>query len=201
MKLRMYLFGIYPKESNSQKKTNMATLAGMVAGVLLGLGGAGDAGGAVIMSTAAAGQAFSLAYSREDEAEADQVGLKYLSRAGYNAKGLLVVMKKMRGKEWFDSSIIPTYTRPLFLGASIWALFANGTSFVDEVNFAEPTKHVPPSLFPAAYAMIRSSGERCLRFCVLLFIPQAPCFNLYVAISNAEGLHNDDLCESTAIKR
>jgi predicted Zn-dependent protease len=99
------------KRIEQSKKTNMATLAGMVAGVLLGLGGAGDAAGAVIMGTAAAGQAFSLAYSREDEAEADQVGLKYLNLAGYDAKGLLVVMEKMRGKEWFDSSIIPTYMR------------------------------------------------------------------------------------------
>jgi predicted Zn-dependent protease len=99
------------KRIEQSKKTNMATLAGMVAGVLLGLGGAGDAASAVMMGSAAAGQAISLAYSREDETEADQVGLKYLNRAGYNAKGLLVVMKKMRGKEWFDSSVIPTYMR------------------------------------------------------------------------------------------
>ncbi len=99
------------KKIERSTKTNMATLAGIAAGVLLGLGGAGDAAGAVIMGSAAAGQTASLAYSRDDEAEADQVGLKYLNRVGYSAKGLLVVMKKMRGKEWFDSSIIPTYMR------------------------------------------------------------------------------------------
>lgn len=99
------------KRIEQSKKTNMATLAGMAAGVLLGIGGAGDAAGAVIVGSAAAGQTVSLAYSREDEAEADQVGLKYLNLAGYDAKGLLVVMEKMRGKEWFDSSIIPTYMR------------------------------------------------------------------------------------------
>jgi len=89
----------------------MATLAGMAAGILLGIGGAGDAAGAVVMGSAAAGQTAALAYSRDDEAEADQVGLGYLNRAGYSAKGLLMVMKKMRGKEWFDSSVIPTYMR------------------------------------------------------------------------------------------
>ncbi len=99
------------KRIEQSKKTNLATLAGMAAGVLLGIGGAGDAAGAVIVGSAAAGQTVSLAYSREDETEADQVGLKYLNLAGYNAKGLLVVMEKMRGKEWFDSSIIPTYMR------------------------------------------------------------------------------------------
>ena len=99
------------KRIEQSKKTNMATLAGMAAGVLLGLGGAGDAAGAVIMGSAAAGQTLSLAYSREDETEADQVGLKHLNSAGYDANGLLVVMEKMRGKEWFDSNIIPTYMR------------------------------------------------------------------------------------------
>ncbi len=89
----------------------MATLAGIVAGVLLGLGGAGDAAGAVIMGSAAAGQTSALAYSRDDEAEADQVGLKYLNRVGYSAKGLLAVMNKFRSKEWFDSSVFPTYMR------------------------------------------------------------------------------------------
>ncbi|UCD32099.1 MAG: M48 family metalloprotease [Desulfobacterales bacterium] len=93
------------------KKTNMVTLAGMVAGVLLGIGGAGDAASAVIMGSTAASQTSALAYSRDDEAEADQVGLKHLNHTGYSAKGLLVVMKKMRSKEWFDSSVIPTYMR------------------------------------------------------------------------------------------
>jgi predicted Zn-dependent protease len=82
------------KKIEQSKKTNKLTLAGMAAAVLLGLGGAGDAAGAVLAGSAAAGQASALAYSRDNEAEADQVGLKYLNRAGYSAKGLLVVMKK-----------------------------------------------------------------------------------------------------------
>jgi predicted Zn-dependent protease len=84
------------KKIEQSKKTNKLTLAGMAAAVLLGLGGAGDAAGAVLAGSAAAGQASALAYSRDNEAEADQVGLKYLNRAGYSAKGLLVVMKKKR---------------------------------------------------------------------------------------------------------
>ncbi|MBW1754191.1 MAG: M48 family metalloprotease [Deltaproteobacteria bacterium] len=75
------------KKIERSKKTSMATMAGMAAGILLGIGGAGDAAGAVIMGSAAAGQTSALAYSRDDEAEADQVGLKYLNRAGYSAEG------------------------------------------------------------------------------------------------------------------
>jgi predicted Zn-dependent protease len=84
------------------KKIGIATLAGIVAGVLLG-------SGEVAVGAAAAGQTAALAYSREDEAEADQVGLEYLNRAGYSAEGLLLVLKKMRGKQWFGSNQIPTY--------------------------------------------------------------------------------------------
>ncbi len=84
------------------KKIGIATLAGMVAGVLLG-------SGEVALGTAAAGQTAALAYSRDDEAEADQVGLEYLNRAGYSSKGLLLVLKKMRDKQWISSNQIPTY--------------------------------------------------------------------------------------------
>jgi predicted Zn-dependent protease len=92
------------------QKINIATLAGMAAGVLLGAaGGAGAAANAVTMGSVAAGQSMSLAYSREDERQADQIGLHMERKAGYNGKGLLDVLKKIRSKRWFDSNQIPTY--------------------------------------------------------------------------------------------
>jgi len=90
-------------------KIGLATLAGVVAGILMGIGGAGSAAGAVVMGSAAAGQSVSLAYSREDEAQADQLGMKFLTDAGYNADGLIVILKKIRARQWFDSKDIPTY--------------------------------------------------------------------------------------------
>ena len=93
----------------SSKKIGMATLAGMVAGVLLGAGGAGAAAGAVTMGSVAAGQSAALAYSRENEMQADQLGLGYLTQAGYTGEGLLTSLKKIRSKQWFGSEQIPTY--------------------------------------------------------------------------------------------
>ncbi|MGW8325996.1 MAG: M48 family metalloprotease, partial [Desulfobacterales bacterium] len=49
------------------EKANIATLAGVVAGVLLGTAGASAAGNALTVGSVAAGQAYALAYSREDE--------------------------------------------------------------------------------------------------------------------------------------
>jgi len=97
------------KKIERSKKIGMATLAGIVAGVLLGSGGAAEAANAVTVGTLAAGQSIALAYSRDDESEADQVGLEHLNRAGYSAQGLLTVLNKMRSRQWFGSKQIPTY--------------------------------------------------------------------------------------------
>lgn len=91
------------------KKINMATLAGVAAGVLMGLGGAGEAAGAVTMGSMAAGQTAELAYSRENEMQADELGVEFLTKAGYSASGLLEILKKIRSKSWFGSDQVPTY--------------------------------------------------------------------------------------------
>ena len=88
-------------------KIGMASLAGMVAGIFLG--GGGNLGQAVTIGSMAAGQSAQLKYSREDEMEADQLGLKYLSQLGYSAQGLLNILKKIRAKQWFGSDLVPSY--------------------------------------------------------------------------------------------
>jgi len=91
------------------KKIGVATLAGIAAGILLGVGGAGEAASAVTMGSVAAGQSAELSYSRENEMQADQLGLKFITDAGYSASGLLKILKKIRGKTWFGSDQIPKY--------------------------------------------------------------------------------------------
>lgn len=92
------------------KKISMATLAGAAAGALLGATtGSGEAAQALTMGSMAAGQTAELAYSRENEIQADQVGLGYLNKAGYSAEGLLKILKKIRSKQWFGSEVVPTY--------------------------------------------------------------------------------------------
>lgn len=86
------------------KTINVATMAGMLAGILLGAStGNADAMQAVTIGSAAAGQTAALAYSREDEAQADQIGLNYLYKAGYSGGGLLAILKKIRSKRWFEA--------------------------------------------------------------------------------------------------
>jgi len=92
-----------------QSKIGLITLAGIAAGIFLGLEGAGTASSALTLGSVAAGQSISLAYSREDEIQADQIGLTYLNKAGYSGSGLLTMLKKIRSKQWFGSDQIPTY--------------------------------------------------------------------------------------------
>ena len=94
-----------------QKKMGWASIAGMAAGILLGVGGATEAASAVTMGSQGAVQSAELAYGREDEMQADQFGVKFITEAGYNAEGLLKILKKIREKTWFGSDQIPTYLK------------------------------------------------------------------------------------------
>ncbi|MFO8049615.1 MAG: M48 family metalloprotease [Desulfosudaceae bacterium] len=87
---------------DQQKKISLATLAGMAAAVFLG-------SPALAIGSAASGQAASLAYSRQDERQADQLGVKYLCQAGYSARGLLTILEKIQSRNWFSVYDIPSY--------------------------------------------------------------------------------------------
>jgi beta-barrel assembly-enhancing protease len=91
------------------QKIGIATLAGVAAGILLGIGGSAAAANALTVGSAAAGQSVELSYSREDEFQADQIGLISLTKAGYNGKGLLTMLKKLWSRRWFGPAQIPTY--------------------------------------------------------------------------------------------
>ncbi len=93
------------------KKIGAATLAGVIAGILLGSAGAGEAAGAMMVGSMAAGQSLALAYSREDEMQADQLGLRNLAEAGFSGEGLLTSLRKIRSQQWFGTREVPTYLK------------------------------------------------------------------------------------------
>ena len=87
------------------KLISIGSLIGVLAGIFIG----SDAGGAVTVGSIAGAQSAVLKYSREDEREADQVGLNYLIQAGYNPSGMVSAMQKMRRMQWFSGGDIPSY--------------------------------------------------------------------------------------------
>ena len=90
-------------------KVGLATLAGIAAGIFIGAGGAAALGNAVVAGSMAAGQSATLAFSREDELQADQLALEYLYQAGFGGRGLLISMQKIRSKQWIGTEQIPDY--------------------------------------------------------------------------------------------
>lgn len=124
------------------KKMTMATLAGIAAGALLGVGGA------AALTVTAIGQSAMLAYSRDDESQADQLGITYLVDSGYGGRGFMTALEKIRSRQWFGSDDFPTYlsTHPgsedRIAHIDSW-LQANKEA-------AEPTIHIDPLPFQMA---------------------------------------------------
>ena len=81
----------------------------MIAGMLLGLAGAPEAGQALMRGSVAGVQTMMLSYSRGDESEADQLGLNSMYRAGYDGEGMVEMFEIMRSKQWYGADDIPTW--------------------------------------------------------------------------------------------
>jgi len=72
----------YARQLEQQKKMMMPMLAGMLAGLVLAANSNSDAGMATIMGAQAAAQQASLAFSRQNEQEADRIGMQTMVEAG-----------------------------------------------------------------------------------------------------------------------
>jgi predicted Zn-dependent protease len=89
-----------------QNKTmSIAVLAGLLAGALMG----GKAGAAIATGTMAAGIQKQLAYSREDERQADNLGFKYMDESRFNPAGMITVMKRLERLAPAGTDAIPPY--------------------------------------------------------------------------------------------
>ena len=78
-----------------QRAQTLPMLAGMIAAIMIGALGGGDAGMAAISSVQAASQASQLRYSRGREQEADRIGLNTLARANLDPWGMSRMFDRM----------------------------------------------------------------------------------------------------------
>ncbi len=91
------------------KLVNIGSLAGMLAGVIAGSAGSSEAAQALTIGSVAAGQSAMLAYTRENETEADQKGVLFLKASCYDPKGLLDSLLKIRDADYQGIEGIPDY--------------------------------------------------------------------------------------------
>ncbi|MBI4777180.1 MAG: M48 family metalloprotease [Deltaproteobacteria bacterium] len=91
------------------EETTPLNIATMAATLLAILAGGGKAGGAIAVGAAAASMSYQLQYSRQNEEEADRLGMKYLADSGYDINGSVSVFKKMVQSRFMNMEGIPTY--------------------------------------------------------------------------------------------
>ncbi|MEM5787453.1 MAG: M48 family metalloprotease [Syntrophobacteraceae bacterium] len=91
------------------KVLGIAGLAGALAGIFLGGAGMGQMAPAIAVGSMAASTTAALRYSRAHEMEADQLGFRFLCKAGYDPADMVSIMHKMDQIKWSGSSSIPSY--------------------------------------------------------------------------------------------
>ncbi len=127
------------KRSEQGQKLTLASLGAILAGIFMG----GQAAAALITTTVAANQTAMLKYSREDEAEADYLGLKFMMRAGYDPHDMLTMLKKFRRITGPAGSDPPAYllTHPA-IEERIAALEIEMTRYPQEKATSSPSGHL-----------------------------------------------------------
>lgn len=85
----------YARQLEKQKNMMVPMLAGMLAGLVLAANSNSDAGMAAIMGTQAAAQQSALAFSRQNEQEADRIGMQTIVEAGLDPYGAADMFEQM----------------------------------------------------------------------------------------------------------
>ncbi|MCG8641761.1 MAG: M48 family metalloprotease [Desulfobacterales bacterium] len=93
------------------KYLNIGTLAGVLAGALIGSQTDGNAGSAVVQSTIALTQSAMLSFTRENETEADEKGIMLLKESCFDPRGLMGGLIKIRDADFRGIEQIPEYLK------------------------------------------------------------------------------------------
>lgn len=104
----------YSRSQEAFKGQGLLALAGIVVGALVATQGGGDAGAAVMMGSQAALMGKQLSYSRNQEREADRIGMQYMYALGYNPQSMADFFEVMH-RETVGVSFLPDFwlTHPL----------------------------------------------------------------------------------------
>jgi beta-barrel assembly-enhancing protease len=94
----------YSTQADQGKMIGLGTLAGVLAGALIG----GQAADAIIMGSMAAGIQKQLSFSRDDERQADQMGFKKAYQAGFNPEAFISALAELQRGD-YSSEQTPAY--------------------------------------------------------------------------------------------
>lgn len=92
------------------EKSRVVTVASLIAAMAsIFVGGA--LAQPLLLGALGAGESAMLKYSRDNEAEADATGFKWMVKAGYNPRDMVSMFSKMNKQRWFEGGTVPIYLR------------------------------------------------------------------------------------------
>jgi len=131
-----------------EKESNLAlpALAAIFAAILLG-GGDADIGQAVIAGTMAGSIQSQLNFSRDNESEADNVGLELMAKSGYDPRYMSVFFETLLATQRYAESTVPEFilTHPL-----------TASRIAEAKNRAEHFPKHGPHVFNLYYHLIKA---------------------------------------------
>src|SRR5690606_13320244 len=87
----------------AQQRMQIPLMVAMLGGIIAAAAGAGDAGLAAIASTQAAAIQEQRRFSRENEQEADRIGLITLEKAGYDPRAMPSMFERLMQQYRYDA--------------------------------------------------------------------------------------------------
>jgi len=105
----------FARRVDAQRKNSIVSLAGMLASLVLAATVGGDVGLAGLTATQAASKQSSLRYSRQNEQEADRLGLQTMAAAGMDPRAMSSMFEEMLRMTRYTGSRPPEFllTHPL----------------------------------------------------------------------------------------
>lgn len=100
----------YAQQQAASERSKPLVLAGILGGILLSSVSA-DAGMAVVQGTVGASASSQLAFSRANESDADQTGMRTLVNAGFNASAMARMFNRLQDANRFAGSEAPEFLR------------------------------------------------------------------------------------------
>ncbi len=94
-----------------QKKTAITTMAGLLAGLVLAATSSGDAGIAAITASQALAQEQQLRYSRQNEQEADRIGIQTIYDSGMDPSAVPAMFERMLRATRYVGYRVPEFLR------------------------------------------------------------------------------------------
>ncbi len=105
----------YARQLEMQKKDTPMTLAGVLASIAIGATAGSEAGMAALATTQAMAINKQLAFSRQNEQEADRLGIEVLYQSGYDPRAMPILFERMYKQNRLQAEHMPEYlsTHPL----------------------------------------------------------------------------------------